>query len=1546
MNAFEGSAEKAARVLELFHEPTRLWFEESFSKPTEAQAKAWPLLHRGESLLLLAPTGSGKTLAAFLVAIDRALFGSPEHTKRRVLYISPLKALAVDIERNLRAPLVGIQRCAERIGHGFAPVEVALRTGDTEQKERARQLRKKPDIWVTTPESLFLLLTSKARTRLAEVDVVVVDEIHALVPSKRGTHLFLSLERLEALRRALRPGVPPLQRIGLSATQSDPEEVARLLGGGEVDANGVYHNRPVAVVDAREPKRLSIRVELPWASQRLSTGTQGNMAETREDGIVSPIWRAINQRLLELISSHRSTMVFVNSRRLAERIAAELNAQSGQTIARAHHGSLSREERATIEDLLKCGTLPGVIATSSLELGIDVGAVDLVVQIEAPPSIASGLQRVGRASHQVGATSHGVLIPKHRGDLLACAAALQEMLAGRIERSKAPRNALDVLAQQVVAMLCVEPMHIDELYRRIRGAAPFAQLSRTLFEDVLDMLSGRYPSEEFSDLKPRIVWDRETGMLRAREGAFRIVINNGGVIPERGLYGVYLPDFYQEGGKENHAKLSKRVGELDEQMVFEAQEGEVFLLGASSWQIVEIRSDRVIVVPAPGKPGKMPFWHGDRPARSVEMGEAIGRLIRKIEASSDSKAHKLLIEEHMLDEEAARELVHYIREQKEATGHLPSDRTIVIECFRDEFDDVRVAILSPWGTRVHAPLATAIARMALEHRLETESFWTDDAIILRFPGSDTVPNVLRLIPSSHEIEDVIVEGLPGTALFSAHFRECAQRALLLPKKYPKQRQPFWALRQRAQALLAVASRFPSFPVVLETYREVLEDVFDVPFLRSILERIERGEIQIVWTHTERPSPFAAASLFSYAATFMYEGDAPLSERKAQLLTIDVERLRELLGEVDYTSIIDEESISALERELQGFGRKIAHPDALHDLLLRIGDLSTEEVCERMRQPEEREATAREQAESMLAHLHAERRVIPLRIAGEMRWVAVEDASRYRDALGCVLPPGLPTVFLEEVSEPLFDLALRYARTHGPFTVEAFAQRYGLGHQKALDVLENLEKRGRLLRGHFGQRSPERIEFCEQEVLKRLKRKALASLRKEIEPVSTEVFVRFGLRWHGVGPALLPLGSTENDPLLSVIQRLEGLVLPLESWLEDVLPARVDGFDVSDLDALTSSGLLIWRGFEGGTSPKIAFFTSEHYPLLAPPAIPPESDHEKKIIDVLSQRGASFFSEIQRTVGANPSDLAQALWSLVWKGLITNDTTLPLRSLQGRKPSSKSWARRNLPGTEGRWTLLPPLSEDTTARRLALARMVIERHGIFSRESASIEAPEASFARLYETLRRMEEAGQIVRGWFVAGLSPTQFAARGADNLLRGMRAEDSEEVPAVLGANDPAQPFGAVLPWPKHEGVRLQRSEGALVVLWKGKLLAWLNRNAQELTSFLENEPHRYEQEALALAKALVDLVYTGRRVSLLLREIDGKAATASPLSRVLLSFGFRPTTQGLLFRPQFDRAPHAKQHKLRPLASRVRREAVELSHDPFEAAYEDTPEEESDWES
>ena len=1560
-------------ALQLFHEPVQTWFRAAFRQPTRPQRLGWPAIARGESTLILAPTGTGKTLAAFLWCLDRLMFSPRPDPKARcrVIYVSPLKALAVDVERNLRAPLAGIANLAGVAGVPFQAPGISLRTGDTPASERARFLRDPGDILITTPESLYLMLTSNARERLRSVETVIVDEIHALVSTKRGAHMALSLERLERIVSS------PLQRIGLSATQRPLEEVAKFLGGavarpannakrrkaptatrtsddGPEDMGDVVDQefatpatvdyRDVTIINASEPKRLDITVQVPiedmarpgevsrggatrnerpeagaeeplgghdFSRASLETGdfTRGatSTAALIRSGPASQspgppsIWTAIHPRLLELIQSHRSTLIFVNSRRLAERLAGALNELADQPLVRAHHGSLARAQRVEIEDLLKAGHLKGLVATSSLELGIDMGAIDLVIQIEAPPSVASGLQRIGRAGHRIEEVSSGIIFPKFRGDLVSCAAVTRAMTRGEVEPSRYPRNPLDVLAQQIVAMVSVETWGVDELFDAVRGAAPYAELSRRVFEGVLDMLSGRYPSDEFAELRPRVTWDRVNGLIAARQGAKQMAIANAGTIPDRGLYGVFLL-----GAERDRA----RVGELDEEMVFEARVGETFLLGASTWRIEQITHDRVIVSPAPGQPGKMPFWKGEAGGRPIELGFAIGKLIRELRHQRPEVARERLQREHGLDASAATNLLQYLDDQQRAVDAVPDDRTLLIERTKDDLGDWRVLVLSSLGSRVHAPWAMAVtARVRDELGLDAEAMWGDDGFVVRFPETDAPPDPSVMLPDPDEVETLILRQLGSTALFAARFREAAGRALLLPRRRPGARAPLWQQRKRAADLLSVAARYGSFPIILETYREVLRDVFDLPALVDVLRRIRSRSLRVTTIESQTPSPFAASLLFNYVANYIYEGDAPLAERRAQALSVDQSQLRELIGEAELRDLLDSGAIESVEAELQLLPEKYhaRSADAVHDLLLRIGDLTRDEL------------SARAQAgviDAAVPALTAARRVIEIPIAGETRFVAVENAARYRDALGTPLPGGLPAALLEPSPDPLGDLVKRYARTHGPFAAGDIAIRFALPLAPIEAVLSRLTANGRLVEGAFRPGGRGR-EWCDADVLRSIRRRSLARLRQEVEPVEAPVLGRFLTQWHGIRRNRGGL-----DALLDTIEQLQGVPLVASLLEHEILPARVADYSPAQLDTLLGAGEVSWLGVEplGDRDGRIALYLTDHMARLLPHTAetPQLTETERDVLDQLRRTGAAFFAPLHAALGGGfPKETVEALWALVWKGLITNDTLHALRAYlrpperARRAARTTSFRSRRLvpPSAEGRWTAVTPGQHSITEWATAFSQQLLTRHGIVTREVTAIETIPGGFSAIYPVMRRMEDTGRVRRGYFVAGLGAAQFAQPGAIDLLRAARELTEEPYVVTLAATDPANPYGGLLPWPSvaaadgatevRELVRPSRSAGARVILIDGNLTAWISRGDRVLLIALPADDPDRSRVGRALAQELVTLAQRapeGER-GWLIEEINGMPAARDPSAAFLLEAGFTVTAMGLQLR-------------------------------------------------
>ena len=1523
--------------LERFGDATREWFAAAFPAPTPTQDRAWDAISAGRHALVVAPTGSGKTLAAFLWSLDR-LAGAPpppEPQRRcRVLYVSPLKALAVDVERNLGAPLTGIRHAATRLGQPEPDITVGMRTGDTPADERRAFGRRPPDILITTPESLFLLLTSAAREALRGVDTVIVDEVHAVAGSKRGAHLALSLERLDALLPR------PAQRIGLSATVNPVPEVAQFLGGAA----------PVTVIQPATPKTIEVSVQVPVADMTdLATGD--GAGDDPDAPRRASIWPAVEQRVFELIRAHRSTIVFTNARRSAERLCARLNeiaaggppddpdgsppaeimAQSGSggrappVIARAHHGSVSKQERKQIEEALKSGTLPAVVATSSLELGIDMGAVDLVVQVETPPSVAAGLQRVGRAGHHVGAVSTGVVFPKHRGDLLSAAVVAPRMRDGQIEQLRCPRNPLDVLAQQIVAMVAMDTWRAADLAAVARRAAPFTELPDSALYGVLDMLSGRYPSTSFAELRPRLVWDRDTDTLTGRRGAQHLAVTSGGTIPDRGLFGVFLAG----------AERPVRVGELDEEMVYESRVGDVFLLGSTSWRIEDITPDRVLVSPAPGQAARMPFWKGDTPGRPLELGRAIGARIRQLNRMAPPEATGVLRADG-LDEWAAGNLVAYLGEQRQAVRAVPDDRTVVVERFRDELGDWRLAVHCVLGAKVNAPWALAVGRR-LEQRygVDAQVLPSDDGIVVRMPDMlDESPGAELVAFDPDEIAQVVEEAVGGSALFASRFRECAARSLLLPRRDPRRRQPLWQQRQRAAQLLDVAREHADFPITLEAARECLQDVFDVPGLVTLMRELAGRKVRLVEVETPRPSPFARSLLFGYVGAFLYEGDAPLAERRAAALALDSTLLGELLGRVDLRELLDAEVVAATGRQLQWLtatasgGARVRDADDAAELLRVLGDLSEAECADRGVDP------------VWLRTLQTDRRALPVRIAGQPRWIVVEDAGRYAQALGVALPPGVPEAHLAPVGDPLGDLVARYARTRGPFDASACAARFGLGVAVAEQTLRRLQATGRVVAGEF---TPEAIgtQWCDAEVLRLLRRRSLAALRREIEPVPPGALATFLPAWQQVGAH-----ATGVEAVAAAVEQLQGVPVPASALEQLVLPARVDGYTPSYLDELCASGEVTWSGAGAlGTSDGwVVLSFADTAPLLLLP--PPDealglTPLHVAVLEALDGGQALFFRTLADRVGAvlpEPVDdptLAAAIWDLVWAGHLSNDTLAPLRALlsagtgahrrrptparsryatTGGRPGGRRSRRAALPSrggpptVAGRWHRLPARETDPTRRATVLAETLLERHGVVTRGAVAAEGPPGGFAGVYPVLAAMEERGAARRGYFVEGLGAAQFAAPGAVDRLRagsdaaGARRRPS--APLVLAATDPANPYGAALPWPERPvdagagdagsaaGHRAGRKAGALVVLVDGALALYVERGGRTLLSYTD------ETETLAAAaKALADAVHAGALGALSVERADGAAVRASPLHDALTAAGFRVTPRRLRLR-------------------------------------------------
>jgi ATP-dependent Lhr-like helicase len=1615
-------------VLDRFSPATATWFRGAFARPTNAQEGAWEAISSGENALVIAPTGSGKTLASFLWSIDRLASSPPPEDRgqrTRVLYISPLKALGVDVERNLRSPLVGVTQTARRLGIEAPGITVGVRSGDTTSADRRLLQRTPPDILITTPESLYLMLTSAARESLRSVETVIIDEVHAVAATKRGAHLALSLERLDDLLEK------PAQRIGLSATVRPAEEVARFLAG----------RSPVTIVAPLSEKKFDLRVVVP-VDDMTELGTaaplEGSAAGQAPQG---SIWPHVEEGIVDLILEHRSTIVFANSRRLAERLTARLNdiyvertfgpdaqaldeadqaagelvtvgamesgadsaagddsdieatrrpggndlaararpvgqppaemMSSGQTtgaeplLARAHHGSVSKDQRALIEDDLKSGRLRCVVATSSLELGIDMGAVDLVIQVESPPSVASGLQRVGRAGHQVGETSRGVLFPKHRADLIHSAVAAERMVSGLIEELQVPANPLDVLAQQTVAAVALDEINADEWFETVRRSAPFQNLPRSAFDATLDLLSGKYPSDEFAELRPRVVWDRVHGTLTGRPGAQRLAVTSGGTIPDRGLFGVFMV-----------GEKAARVGELDEEMVYESRVGDVFALGATSWRIEDITHDRVLVSPAYGQPGRVPFWKGDGIGRPAELGEAIGAYTRELAHSSAADATARVVKGG-LDERAAKNLLAFIAEQQQVAGHVPTDTTLVVERFRDELGDWRLILHSPYGMRVHAPWALAVSgRIRDRLGIDGSAMAADDGIVVRIPDTDAEPPGADLFTFERdELDAIVTDEVGGSALFASRFRECAARALLLPRYNPGRRSPLWQQRQRASQLLEVTRKYPTFPIVLEAVREVLQDVYDLPALMHLTDRLERREIRVVETETEVPSPFARSLLFGYVAAFMYEGDSPLAERRAAALSLDSSLLAELLGRAELRELLDAGVIEQTELELQRLlpDRRARDIEGVVDLLRLLGPLSTDEIVERSWLAAASPAPAAAETDAgagsgtaaepgtgadagpaaaqilvdALSELARANRVLRFTHAGVERWAGVEDASRLRDALGVNLPIGVPSAFVEPVDDPLGDLVGRFARTHAPFAPSEVAQRLGLGSAVVLETLRRLALQKRVVEGEF---RPDRqgSEWCDAEVLRRLRSRSLAALRHEVEPVSSDTLGRFLPAWQHVatGAPSKSGGSALRglDGVVQVVDQLSGVALPASAWETLILPARVTDYAPGMLDELTATGEVIWAGTGSlpGNDGWVGLHLADGAQVTLPEPVGAETTElQREILSALAGGGAYFFRQLSDAVGATASsplldtDLVTAIWDLVWQGQITNDTFAPLRvqvggrpprprtptrsraSYRGRVPRAAMPRQSGPPTVGGRWSLLPLAEPDATVRAAAQAELLLERHGVVTRGAVQNEGVRGGFSTVYKVLSSFEETGRARRGYFVEGLGAAQFATGPTVDRLRSFVVDDERDddamadagrgraVPVVtLAATDPANPYGAALPWPGAgptggqsvdegpRGHRPGRKAGALVVLVDGRLVLYVERGGKSTLTFGDPSPRDLERAATSLAT-----VVRTRLGRLAVERVDGEFVLGTPLGDALREAGFAPTPSGVRLR-------------------------------------------------
>ncbi|RDC47352.1 ATP-dependent helicase [Adlercreutzia equolifaciens subsp. celatus] len=1662
-----------AEAMASFSEPVRHWFADAFGAPTAVQGEAWEAIARGENALVIAPTGSGKTLAAFLWAID-TLMGEKARVAEagekwvrgvRVLYVSPLKALGADVDRNLQGPLSAISELAAvesaRRGAKAPEIRTAMRTGDTPADERRKIARNPPDILITTPESLYLMLTSAAREALRTVETVIVDEVHALAGDKRGAHLSLSLERLDDLLEA------PAQRIGLSATVRPRDEVARFLGGAH----------PVTVVATEAPPSLDLSVRVPvrdmtavpafggfagagdgtrqrgtgprrapvedaWKSDRAlrAVMVEGTSPAPHPDSRLgsSSIWPHIEAAILDEVLAHKSTIVFVNSRGLCEKLTARLNelyakrlgldaphsevagfwaaAGSGDAtafgddavrgvptgadamrgapgasfrsdigsttklvtepavvIAKAHHGSVSKEKRLQVERELKAGELPCVVATSSLELGIDMGSIDLVLQVAAPPSVASGLQRVGRANHRVGGRSQGVIFPRTRVEVIDATVMAEGMEAGVIESTRLVRNALDVLAQQTVAAVAMAPdgLAADEWLACVRRSACYADLGRRSFEGVLDMLAGRYGSGEVAEFAPRILWDRETGLLTPRSGSQRLAVTAAGTIPDRGMFSVVLPEGDARQGR-------RRVGELDEEMVMESRVGDIIALGTSTWRIKEIGADRVIVEAAPGRAARLPFWHGEAIGRPYETGRARGALVRALdggiaraaerdeapEARSEENAMAPALRDRLtadgLDEDALRNLAALIEAQRACTGAVPTDRRLVVEACPDETGDMRVILHSPFGRRVHEPWALAVAhRITSTLGFDPQAVASDDGIVLRVPAAeDALPGSDLFRFDSDELESIVRERVGFTALFAARFRECAARALLMAPTAPGKRAPLWQQRLKGGQLLEAARREEDFPIILEALRECLQDVFDLPALREVMDGLVSGSIKMSEVRTAAPSPFAAPLVFGYLGEHLYEGDLPHAERQASLLSVDPALLGELLGTGAVEDMLDAEVVESTVAELQrtAAGWKARGAEGVADLLRELGPLTVEEIAAR---------TEGGEVAVLLADLEAAHRAFSAVISGEKRWAAADDGPRLSAVLGIVAP--LWAQREGKLSRPLDGLAARFARTHGPFDSEEAACTLGVGVALAAESLERLAAEGRLVR-----LGPDR--WADGAVLARLRCRSLARAREAVRPVPADAYVRFLLDRQDIARAGEPT-LAGIDGVAQVIAQFEGAALPMEQWEREVLPARVPDFRPAMLDELIAAGEVLWAASTVGEAHLISFFPTDS-PLAPLPVDAQAGVAEASVVEpgeledpsldaivrhVLVAQGPLTFraltdgaARLTGPVAPTAREVAEALQRLVWQGKATSDglgfpragglaaaasasaasgqTPSPSRrrasSRRGRslRSEARMAARAAVVGRQvaatafdaalaGRWSALAPSGQSSTVQAVSLVESLLDRYGVVTRDIALAAGVPGGLTTLYPVLEAMEDAGDLARGMFVEDMGPAQFAQRETVEALRAFAQPADASTPVslvALPADDPACLFGAGISWPDVAwgaagdapavdsavvAARPSRREGAMVVIADGVPVLWAAPRLKSLLTFSDDE--KLLEAAVAALVASVRAVLkregaSAARRKIVVEHFNGRDVLATPAASWLQDAGLVRLPDGL----------------------------------------------------
>lgn len=1427
----------------LFHPAVFRWFSKTFHQPTPPQEMAWPVIARGEDVLLLAPTGWGKTLAAFLYALDwlirQGVEGEPPPGVA-ILYLSPLKALNNDIHHNLEAPLQGIREAADELNLSLPPLTRGLRTGDTSPSKRQSMLRHPPQILMTTPESLFLMLSSKAHEMLKQVKFVIVDEIHTLFPNKRGAHLALSLARLAYLVSS------PIQRIGLSATLAPLDQVAAFLRG---TGPGVS---PVQILDAGNRKELDLKI-------RLSVEDLASLPE-------KTIWPSIYRLLLQLIQEVRTTLVFVNSRRLAERITVNLNHLAKKTVARTHHGSISREVRLEVEGLLRKGQLPCIVATSSLELGIDIGFIEQVIQVESPGEVARGLQRVGRAGHTLHQKSTGYLIPKSRTDLLESAVIFREMKKGRIEEVSSPQNPLDVLAQHLVAMTATRCWQLEEIYRLITWAYPFATLSRNDLEGVLAMLSGQYETRGYLDLKPRLFWDRKNNQVRSDPYGKRLAYTGGGTIPDRGYYRVQLGT----GGPS--------LGELDEEFVYERRIGDTFLLGTSSWQIAEIKEDVVIVRPSQSGEGLVPFWRAEQKSRSFLLGRRVGEFLEECEGFFQGEKRGCPIlwlkEECSLEEKGALALYRFLEDGRKALGALPTHRHLVVEEFFQGEGERRILLHSPYGSRFHL-LLSLLFREEFKRELgfSVEALPSDDGLLFRFPAEAPFPGFPWGVVLDH-LEEKVAQQVSSTALFGMTFRHCAQRSLVLPKGDFSRRQALWLSRLKAKNLLDGVKKIPDFPLIKETYREILSDFFPLEEAQRVFQDIQAGEI--ICSHVERkvPSPFAVSHLFNFTAGFLYGDDTPLASESSDF-GFTSKALKDLGGR-SLPVPLNEKVIESVVQRIQGLSFKRVTPEKVLHFLYRRGDVLLPELSTLFPGREE-------ELENILSLLQEEGEVVSL-LQGTKNFLMVP--SRLPLYLGAL--PGsqvrgehpLPLPYREAFSQ----LIAQYARTHGPFTTQELVKRYNLPSHQVKKELSLLKEEGILEQGSFLPGEEE--VWCNRDLFQEIWQRSRGVRRRSIQPQTQKEYSKFLATWHGVGG---------GEDLATVLHRLQGLFLPAHLWEGVILPSRILTYSPHDLDSLLLSGQFSWQ--IQGTESSFGLVFTPVFPLLpglfqdflgkyirSLPSVKKHLSWEaRRVQDCLTEKGALTFPQLLMELSFPTPTLWQSLQELLFSGYITNDTLGPVRYLLQTSPKSRRGSKgvlsSSVMATMGRWSLVTPSqTEDVILQVWAL----LSRYGILS--PVTVKKAGESWGEISPILYQLEMVDILRQGYLVEGLGGMQFARPEVLSLLQQKRPQSS--FCQVFSQEDPANPLPLFAK---------QKGAWDWQVLKGGEPLLWARGRELSIGTCEQIAPQLLQSAIQALIETLRPL-YAGEKI--LVKEFQGVQAILTPLGKILTDLGFEKVYQKFILWP------------------------------------------------